>query len=472
MLLVICDFLLLSLLALARFDPAVSQNPEEAEGDRAPLSPEAELVEILKLSLDSERLSQQALQEELEREQRAREERERSLAQTTEQLSQTEQRLRQEQEDLRREQQQREELMSQRQMLQQEKGELASDLIRMRELSILERERLRQAQLQIEQQQQSLQETLQTVAAIDEAKKKLEQEKQLVLTELKVAETRQVLIEQQLENSRLEIEFERRQREEAQKRAESLTEGVKVLAGTSVEIKEEIRQLQPKTPNALFTEYKRNRVRVKFETTFPGIFKNRNRTWEVPTILVSDTRRTYAILHTEDSPFDLAAALPRYERVDLSITIGGTVITPERIEFLRIDPRIFVIPIDGDVAAIEGVKVYPIVLEPFRFPKAVVIDNAENYFGESSFRVHPEFSYALQMDRRILSQLSGEFNPSRGDLVLAQTGEFMGVMVNNDYAALLDHIAVSDTLWMGPTFDAERTITILTKLSSLVYRTR
>jgi len=464
-LLVICDFLLLSILAMARFDAPVSENKAPTQQAGKAVSAQDELVDILKMSLQSERDTQQDLLNELASAQKAIQEKEDVLSDTHQNLEATVR-------DLEKEKKMKQELMEQRELLQQEKGDLAQTLLSMREETILERERLRQAQEKIDQQQKSLNETLETVSKIEEEKSKLAEEKQMVETELKVAEARHALVTQQLQNSKLEVEFERQQREQAEKRAESLSEGVMALAGTSVEIKEEIKQLQPKTPNALFTEYKRNRVKIRFDTTFPGIFQDRNKTLETETILINDTQNTYAILHTEDSPFDLSEITPKYDTVDISITIGDRVFVPEKFMFLKIDPRVIVIPIDP--AVLEGVdlKVYPVVLEPFRFPKAVVINASKNYFGESSFKVHPTFSYALEMDKKIISQLFGEFSPSRGDLVIAQTGEFMGVMVNNDFAALIDHISISDTIWVGEAFDSERSNTIVTKLSNLMYRTR
>ena len=462
-LLVICDFLLLSLLALARFDaPVTEQNtPPEEEGEY--VTPEAELVDVLKMSLEAEREAQEEMLAKLQSAHDTIQNKDKSISDIEDRLSQTQTALNQEKQD-------KAGVIEEREMLKQEKGDLAQNLLQMREQNAIERERLRQAQMQIEAKEKKLQETLDTVDEIQGEKQKLEQEKQMVITELKVAETRQTLMAQQLENTKLEIEFERKQRQEAQQRAESLTEGVKALAGTSVEIKEEIKQMQPKTPNALFTEYKRNRVEVRFHTSYPGIFNTREKSYEAETILVSDTQHTYAILHTKETPFDLSDITPVYDHVEMEIQIGDKVYKPERLAFMRIDPRLMVIPVDP--SALEGtdIKVYPIVLEPFRFPKAIVIDANRNYYGESSFKIHPDFSYALQMDKKIFSQLFGEFSPSRGDLVFAQTGEFMGLMVNNDLAALIDHISTSDTVWLGDLFDPERTNTIVTKLSAQIYR--
>ena len=53
LLLVVCDFLLLSLLALASFDAPVDTSENNPEEEGVAISPEAELVDVLKLTLNS-----------------------------------------------------------------------------------------------------------------------------------------------------------------------------------------------------------------------------------------------------------------------------------------------------------------------------------------------------------------------------------------------------------------------------------
>ncbi len=462
LLLIICDFLLLSLLPLARFDAPVEEETAEVES-----TPEAtieqDMIEVLRLSLESEREQQTALAEELKSAENTIERRDELLANTRDELSQTE--------DLLSEERTRtENLIEEKELISQERGTLASDLLRLREENAVERERLRLAQMEIEQKEAELQQTQDTIDEIEAEKADIEREKQEVLTELKVAETRNVLVSQQLENTKLEVEFERQQRQEAEKQAEELSKGVTALAGTSIEIKEEIQLMQPKTPSALFTQFKSNRVEVVFDTAYPGIFQERQKQINARTILITDTKATYAILHARNTPFDLNQITPLYDEVNVEIKIGNLTYKPDRLQFMRIDPRIVVIPIDTSILQQNQIEIFPVVLDPFRFSEAVVINGDENYFGESKFNVHPDFSRALQMDQKILSQLFGEFSPATGDLVLAKTGEFMGIMVNREYAGLVDHVSVTDTIWLGEAFDAERTNTIVTKLSNQVFR--
>ena len=464
-LLVISDFLILSLLALARFDAPVTQDatPASETEARPGASLESELIDILKASLESEKEQQAALASELKTVQENVEAKDQDIVQREQTLEQTLRTL--EEERLR-----ASELASQRDMLMKEQGQLASDLLRLREQNAVERERLRQAQFQIDEKEKALSESRQNLSQVAEEKAAIEKEKQQVLTELRVVETQRTLIEQQLKNTQIEIEIERQQREAAQRRTDELSEGVRILAGTSVEIKDEIRQLQPQTPNALFTEFKRNRVEIKFNTEYPGVFQNRQRTSTTKTILISDGRQTYAIFHAKGTPFDLNEITPKYLRMNVEIILGETVFSAQEIGFLNIDPRLLVIAIPEAYTPHIETAVYPIVIEPFRFPDAVIIAGNENYFGESSFRVHPQYSRALQMDQRVLSRLFGEFSPSTGDLVIAKTGEFMGIMVNQDYAGLVDHISITDRIPVGDSFDTGLMTNTLNSLAAKIMR--
>ena len=47
------------------------------------------------------------------------------------------------------------------------------------------------------------------------------------------------------------------------------------------------------------------------------------------------------------------------------------------------------------------------------------------------------------MDSRFLNRLQGEYAPSAGDLVLTLTGEFLGIMVNDQYCAQLTSLEPS-----------------------------
>jgi hypothetical protein len=50
------------------------------------------------------------------------------------------------------------------------------------------------------------------------------------------------------------------------------------------------------------------------------------------------------------------------------------------------------------------------------------------------------------MDSRFLNRLQGEYAPSSGDLVLTLGGEFLGMMINDQYCALVSSLETGTTL--------------------------
>ena len=66
----------------------------------------------------------------------------------------------------------------------------------------------------------------------------------------------------------------------------------------------------------------------------------------------------------------------------------------------------------------------------------------------------------MKLDNRIVTRLFGEISPKRGDLVFSKTGDIIGIMVNNDYCAVLGNFAAAYTLKTGDNPDP-KTSTIL-----------
>jgi hypothetical protein len=55
----------------------------------------------------------------------------------------------------------------------------------------------------------------------------------------------------------------------------------------------------------------------------------------------------------------------------------------------------------------------------------------------------------VKLDNRIVTRLFGEISPKRGDLVFSKTGEIIGIMVNNEYCAVLGSFAAAYSLKTG-----------------------
>ncbi|HEY5079013.1 MAG TPA: hypothetical protein VII43_04175, partial [Opitutaceae bacterium] len=138
------------------------------------------------------------------------------------------------------------------------------------------------------------------------------------------------------------------------------------------------------------------------------------------------------------------------------------------LQFLSLDPRVLVLPVDPAQAAALGVKVYPTALEPFKFPEAVLVNGGGKGYGEVGFKLDASQPGYVRLDNRLIKHLVGDFTPSRGDLVLSKTGELLGIMVNSDYCLLLGDFTPMVTIASGEEKPAEKTGGLLDSLSERV----
>jgi len=150
-------------------------------------------------------------------------------------------------------------------------------------------------------------------------------------------------------------------------------------------------------------------------------------------------------LHTSDTPFPISPAPRTPSRVDPTLS------TPEAgkakpvayflpfVQFLKSDPRILASPLmTGAQAASRGILPYQIAAKPYQFPKAFVISRDGKSYGEVEFKSNPAHKGYVKMNKPFAGGLfSNSFNPSKGDLVLSQKGELLGMMVNNTYCYVI-----------------------------------
>jgi len=89
---------------------------------------------------------------------------------------------------------------------------------------------------------------------------------------------------------------------------------------------------------------------------------------------------------------------------------------------------------------------YRIASDPFRFPKALLISPTGKGYGECTFKLEPSFPGYLEMDSRFLNRLQGEYAPEGGDIVLSLNGEFLGMMINDQFCALVPSLEAGPAL--------------------------
>lgn len=465
LLLVICDFLLLSMLGFIEFtgtpgDDQPAQEVVVAENIQA----EQDLIEILKLSLEAEQLSREDLAGDLDATQQELQAREETLAER-------EARLEAMAADLERREEERQRLEGEQQRLETERSELATkvteaeaglqDLAAERatqeEAAARAREQALQAEQELEEKLKALEDMGASLARLEGEQKKAEEANRQLSTQLELSESEKRMIRDNLDQARSEVKIVRAEKDRVQEQARELAQGVTSLAEKSGELAQEMRRSQPKTSNTIFSEFLENRVEAEFYANRPAFLGPVNRHERTQSVLVSDGDNVFAIFHLEDTALSLSE-IEDWARITGRLRIGEQRYQLRQISFLSLDPRVVAVQIDRQTADAIGLKIYPIASEPFKFPEAVLINGSGNYYGESTFKLDPQTPQYVRMQTKIMTRLFGEFSPSTGDFVFSKTDELIGIMVNNQYCVLIDNFLVATRLDFGDNPESRQTL--------------
>lgn len=441
LLLIMCDFLLLNLLALTRWDKSEPDPAGPAPGlstaATAATSGRDDLVATLKEALVQEQAQRDALSRKMSSEMGAREA---SVAQLEEKrrqleaaLNQTRQTAAQLDEQLAARNRQ---ATQTREQLDQAKAHLA-ETTRNRELLA---ESFQSAEAERRKLAGELERQREQAAALEAARTEAEQKVASLSSAVKVAEAEKSLLRENLTDLRGQVLRAQEERTRLQDQTSTLARGVTQLAKTSEEFKQEMRDNTPINANQLYSGFLSNQVTVILGGIGNGFFGSTSREKEAASLLVTDGTNTLALLHINEAPFGLS--IPGFGLGELksSVTRDGTPLPAGRPFLTAIDPRIVAVPVDAAPARELGLRIYPLARNPFKFPEAVLFSRGGRRYGEVEFKLDPRTPEFVRMKNRLLSGVFGDFSPTAGDLVLSKTGELLGIMVNSDYCAVLKGI--------------------------------
>ncbi|HEX2099690.1 MAG TPA: hypothetical protein VHF69_03445 [Candidatus Synoicihabitans sp.] len=420
LLLILCDFLLLNLLALTRWEQAEPAKPQPtpaaATAEEGGATAANDVVDVMRLSLEDERA--------------AREQLEQRLGSTEEQLAAREQAVNQ--------------LQSEREQLQSSLGQTQQSAEQLRQQyeaaardATMSKERVAQLQRDLEQREADAARQREQLAQLEQQQAEARQRIQQLDVAVRVAEQEKSILRETADVYRSQAESERIERLKVQESTTQLAQGVGQLAEKSAEITKEMRENRPINANTLFSEFLANRVPTQMRAERPGVFGPAERQAGARTVLVTDGTATFAILHLDDTPFNFFEPHTDWSRVEASLSKNNYRAEVDELHFLNVDPRVVAIPVTPAQVTALGVKVYQTAIDPFKFPEAVLISNGGQGYGEVPFKLEPSNPSYVRMDNRLVRRLFGDFSPSRGDLVLSKTGELLGLMINNDTCVLV-----------------------------------
>ncbi len=436
LLLILCDFLLLTLLALTRWETAEPERPTETaaaqiQDEDGAVTAADDVVELMKLSFEDQQAQQTELSAELEARAAELAERERALREL---------------------EAARDDLAVNLEQTQQTAAQLREQAAARASEAAASQARVAQLQRDLEEREKLAAQQAEELAKLATAQAAAQEQIQNLNVAVKVAEQEKTLLRETADTFREQAAKEREERIKVQETTTQLAQGVGALAEKSDAITQEMRENRPINANTLFSEFLINRVPANFNAARINGFGNElTRTAQARTILVSDGEATYAIMHIEDTPFNYAEPASQWARVFVTLAKDEVRAAAPRLDFLARDPRIVAIPVEASQAAALGVKVYRTTTDPFRFPEAVLISNGGEGYGEVPFKLEANLPGYVRMDNRLVRRLMADYTPERGDLVLSKTGELLGVMVTSDLCAMVDNFLPAGTIRTGDT---------------------
>lgn len=469
-LIVICDFLLVSLLVFSNVDinkaaqngttqpPGVQQaaatNPPSAGND---------LTAVMKLALEEEQKKREALQEqraalraELDRTRTAISEREARVQNLQEQVQSREQQALQ--------LQQQQAALSQKFASAQESIQSLNDRLKHTSTeALLTKEQLAAMEAEAKKRSEEANALQRQLDELARSNQVVVAEQQRLSGQLKIAELERRHATEQVAMMSEQVKAERQEKEK-------LAEGVKALATKSSQLVQEIRENRALAPNTIFSDFVSNRVQAQINASKSGLFGSEaTRARDTETVLVSDGTNTYALCHVSDTPLTLWDPGTDWEGITGSLVHKGAQVPIRSLSFSFRDPRIVWMPVSADEVKKLGCKVYSTSGDPYKFQDAVLIGGDGSYYGECRFQIDLSTPGYVKLDNSFFKGLFGKFNPSRGDLVFSKTGELLGIMANNTYCLMIRQFDPGASIRFGNDVRAQRTGQILSGLYAQVF---
>lgn len=450
LLLILCDFLLLNLLALTRWEkaePAQAKQPPVPEVSANAVTKDRDLVDTMKMSLEDERAAREQL---------------------AQKLSSLESNLSTREQNLAKLEAERAQLTNNLSAVQSTAEQLKEQVTQATQDASMTKEELARLQRELEERRAEAERQKQALAAYEKAQAEARERIEGLSVAVKVAEQEKAILRDTAETLKTQVVAEREERIKVQEATTQLAQGVGQLAESSGALTKEIRDNRPINANVLFSDFLANRITTNFTAVRAGIFGPATKQSTAQTILVTEGEKTYALLHISDTPFPLIENSYDWQKLTVEFVRDNHRSRAGELQFLSVDPRVVVLPVTEEQAAAIGTKVYPTALDPFKFPDAVLVSGGGQGYGEVSFKLDPTQPGYVRVDNRLFKRLFGDFAPSRGDLVLSKTGELLGIMVNSDYCAVVSNFLPTKTLATGDNVAAQKTSSVLNELGARV----
>ena len=483
LLIVICDFLLLSLLSIANFDKPKQTNAQKKESEIALKSEtfvQTQMLETLKtaleaeqrrhvdLSRDVEKLSQTAQEQRAQAQthQKTIQERERQLAQIRQAKADLEkermeilQKSKQleakvDSADKRNESLQKEIVaaVSKLEKSADERIRLEQELGHIRESDATARNKLRQAQEELRQNKENLSRLQRESEQLKLENRAIEAEKLALATKLEVASTKTQIYAENLKKAQAMINIEKAEKEKIIEHAESLSTNVSKLATNQQTLSKSIDRLRPLTASEAFANISGLFVEINFKYSEGGLLGKNNTRQKLYALPFLRGSKVELFFDIDSTPLDFSRNERPPEKLEATVSAYGKIWNVNRINRVSGSNKILSIELpDGFVPQSKAVRTVS-AKDRYKYTDCIVINPSTKYYGQTPFMANFTRREYAKLDVGLIESVFKKFSPSANDVALTRTGQALGVMTSSSDLFLTENAQIGPYLEIGQNY--------------------
>ena len=468
---VICDFLILSIISLAKIDSPEPDVKPALEAAQAKSFADSQMLDMLKISLEKEKERREELGSDVrklaaaakesarqsERHKKVIEAREselRRLVKTKDSLEREREEIlkksreleaRVEQGDSRNRDLQMEILAASAKLEKssEERAKLEREIGNLKTVDSVSRIKLENAQAELKKNKEKLEGLQAEREKLLAEKNVIELEKQALSTQLEVATTKTAIYEENLKRTQAMVDIEKTEKAQILEHAETLAAGVGDLS-------RDVKASRPKTPSEIFSQIKGKFVSVVFDFEKLGILSSTKSSSEVRALPVLFGSRVLLVFSASSTP--LKPTFNSYfepEKLSVRVLANGMDFYPDKVFCLKEDPRLLAVELSADFVKKSGISPLSISKNPYSFPNCVVIDPSNFRYGQAPFRADFNSLGYARLDVGLITSIFSEFSPSESDSVMTQSGDWFGIMADSTLAIVVKDASVDRALPVG-----------------------
>ncbi|MCP5007863.1 MAG: hypothetical protein GY941_28595 [Planctomycetes bacterium] len=205
--------------------------------------------------------------------------------------------------------------------------------------------------------------------------------------------------------------------------------------------------------NELFQRFLDKRCEITLEVKGKGLISPVSYLKKMDVVLVKTQDRTGVLIYYKDSPLHWSNFKKSLETMSLGLLLKGqdSAIPLSSLCALEADPRILFLKLTDPLPASN--VLFDIDTEIYRFDDALLIRGDEGKYGSFKLHLIHGSSNYFQVPSSLKTRLFGSFSPKPGDLVFSRNGKLLGVMVSKSEALRLDNLTCAETFRAGNLLD-------------------